>query len=223
MAGAEIPAGCGGGSIVNFMLHWLKRRPLLTGFVLLYTLVFGGIALAAGNAEFVFYTVAMVLYIGGVLWLDSRIHLSTLAFWLLAIWGLLHMAGGVVPIPESVMDGEKPVLYALRVAEWLPRYDQVVHTFGFFAATVTCAEAVRAAIKGRLSVGLAIGCALMGMGLGAVNEIVEFVAVLVMPETGVGGYINTGWDLVCNGIGAVVGAVLSWWRFGRTTTGVQTT
>lgn len=205
------------------MLHWLKRRPLLTGFVLLYTLVFGGIALSQGNDEFVFYTVAMVLYIGGVLWLDSRIHLSTLAFWLLAIWGLLHMAGGVVPIPESVMDGEKPVLYALRVAEWLPRYDQLVHTFGFFAATVTCAEALRAAIRTRLSVGLAIGCALMGMGLGAVNEIVEFVAVLVMPETGVGGYINTGWDLVCNGIGSVIGAVLSWWRFGRTTTGAQTT
>lgn len=197
------------------MLHWLKRRPLLTGFVLFYTLVFGGIALSQGNAEFVFYTVAMVLYIAGVLWLDSRIHLSSMAFWLLATWGLLHMAGGVVPIPEEWMDGEKPVLYALRVVDRLPRYDQVVHTFGFFAATVVCAEALRAAIKTRLSVGLAIGCALMGMGLGAVNEIVEFVAVLVMPETGVGGYINTGWDLVCNGVGAVCGAGLSWWRFGR--------
>lgn len=200
------------------MLQWLKRRPLLTGFVLLYTLVFGGIALSQGNAEFVFYTVAMVFYIAGVLWLDARIGLSTLAFWLLATWGLLHMAGGIVPIPASVTDGEKNVLYALRLAEWLPRYDQIVHTFGFFSATVTCAEALRAAIKTRLSVGLAIGCALMGMGLGAVNEIVEFVAVLSMPKTGVGGYMNTGWDLVCNGLGSVCGAVLSWWRFGRTKT-----
>ena len=42
----------------------------------------------------------------------------------------------------------------------------------------------------------------MGMGLGALNEVVEFVAVLTMPETNVGGYTNTGWDLVSNLAGA---------------------
>jgi hypothetical protein len=48
------------------------------------------------------------------------------------------------------------------------------------------------------------------MGLGALNEVVEFIAVLTLPETNVGGYINTGWDLVYNAIGATVGGLLMW-------------
>jgi hypothetical protein len=47
-----------------------------------------------------------------------------------------------------------------------------------------------------------------GMGLGSLNEIVEFVATLTIPETNVGGYINTGWDLVANFVGATLSVVL---------------
>ena len=46
-------------------------------------------------------------------------------------------------------------------------------------------------------------CGAAGMGFGAFNEIVEFVATLTVPNTNVGGYINTGWDLVANMVGAV--------------------
>ena len=42
------------------------------------------------------------------------------------------------------------------------------------------------------------------MGLGAVNEIIEFSAVLAVPETNVGGYYNTALDLVFNGSGAIL-------------------
>ena len=45
--------------------------------------------------------------------------------------------------------------------------------------------------------------ALAAMGLGAVNEIIEFLAVLSVPETNVGGYVNTALDLVFNAGGAV--------------------
>lgn len=193
----------------------LRQHRRLVCFVIGSTIVFGGFALRQGNVEFVFYTLAMAAYIAVVVTIDRRVRLSTSTLWLLAVWGLLHMAGGTVPIPESLMDGDKPVLYALRPAVWLPRYDQVVHTFGFFSATLTCAEAVRAGTGRPLSAGLAIGSALMGMGLGAINEIVEFAAVLTIPDTGVGGYINTGWDLVCNAIGAVLAAALGWWRWRR--------
>jgi len=47
---------------------------------------------------------------------------------------------------------------------------------------------------------------LMGCGVGAINEIVEFIAVKLMPETNVGGYENTLWDLVFNLLGATVAA-----------------
>ena len=46
------------------------------------------------------------------------------------------------------------------------------------------------------------------MGFGAANEVVEFIATRVLPETNVGGYENTGWDLVSNTVGCLVAAVL---------------
>jgi len=42
------------------------------------------------------------------------------------------------------------------------------------------------------------------MGAGALNEIVEFVATVLVPETNVGGYYNTALDLVFNAAGALV-------------------
>ncbi|MGA7266168.1 MAG: hypothetical protein WBX21_00310, partial [Aestuariivirga sp.] len=45
--------------------------------------------------------------------------------------------------------------------------------------------------------------ALASMGLGAVNEIVEFSAVMLVPHTNVGGYYNTALDLVFNALGAI--------------------
>ena len=45
---------------------------------------------------------------------------------------------------------------------------------------------------------LAVGAAL---GLGALNEVVEFLATLAHHGAHVGGYWNTGWDLACNVIG----------------------
>ena len=46
-----------------------------------------------------------------------------------------------------------------------------------------------------------------GLGFGAVNEMVEFLITRVSPETNIGGFENTGWDLVANTIGAAVAAL----------------
>jgi len=59
---------------------------------------------------------------------------------------------------------------------------------------------------------LAILVVLMGLGLGALNELVEFVAVVTIPETNVGGYKNTLWDLVFDLIGAVLAVILLTYR-----------
>ena len=53
-----------------------------------------------------------------------------------------------------------------------------------------------------------------GLGFGALNEVVEFAATLLVPETNVGGYRNTGWDLVANLFGATA-AVSLIWSYGR--------
>ena len=51
------------------------------------------------------------------------------------------------------------------------------------------------------------------LGLGALNEVIEFIATLTM-ATNVGGYVNTGWDLVANLVGVVV-AMVAVWRWDR--------
>lgn len=60
-------------------------------------------------------------------------------------------------------------------------------------------------LKGRAA--LAIVVVMAGLGVGAFNEIVEFIITVILPDTGVGGYINTSLDLVADAIGAI-GAML---------------
>lgn len=186
----------------------------MAAFAALYMVGFTARALAAGNHEFLFYAAVMAALAVGVAMVDERVRFSVLVVWLLAVWGFLHMAGGNVPIPASLApdwtpptEGARTVLYNLRPVAWGPKYDQVVHAFGFFSATLACAEAMSAAMPGlRLSVGVRVGLCCMGMGLGAANEVVEFVATRFM-DTNVGGYENTGWDLVSNMVGATLAAV----------------
>ncbi|HSH60778.1 MAG TPA: hypothetical protein VK988_14310 [Acidimicrobiales bacterium] len=64
------------------------------------------------------------------------------------------------------------------------------------------------------------------MGVGAINEVVEFLSTLVLTQTHVGGFENTGWDLVFDLLGATVAAVWlarSWapWPAGQSTVRVR--
>ena len=47
-----------------------------------------------------------------------------------------------------------------------------------------------------------------GLGLGAINETIEFATTMVHDSTHVGGYQNTGWDLVSNLVGASAAAAI---------------
>jgi hypothetical protein len=54
--------------------------------------------------------------------------------------------------------------------------------------------------------------AVAGMGLGAANEVIEFIATRIT-VTNVGGYVNTGWDLVYNALGAMLAALVIYWGY----------
>ena len=191
----------------------------IVGFTLAYIAIATVAALARGNKEFLFYIVVMLVLMALVTVVHLRVHLSHLVLWALSIWGLAHMAGGLVPVPDSwPINGNIRVLYSLwLIPGWL-KYDQIVHAFGFGTTTVICWQGARAAFTGASAdtdsksaleptIGLLILCACAGMGFGALNEVVEFAATLLMPETNVGGYRNTGWDLVANLVGASLAAI----------------
>ncbi len=188
----------------------LERRHIPVGlFVAAYMGVAAYFAVVQGNREFLFYGIVMLVLIALVLVLDLRVRLATPLLWGLAVWGLAHMAGGTLKIPENWAEpGSVGALYNLRVHPWLPKYDQVVHAYGFGLSTLAAWRGLYVASRGTLrpTLGVLIGVICVGMGLGAINEVVEFAATRIMRETNVGGFENTGWDLVSNLVGCVLAA-----------------
>ncbi len=173
-------------------------------------------AVQVSNHEFLFYIGVVVLMMGVVWVVHGRVALTSGALWCLSIWGLAHMAGGLVVVPEGwPIMGTSRVLYSLWLIPERLKYDHVVHAYGFGVTTWVCWQGMRAALGGRLhrvrpTPGLMVLCAAAGLGFGALNEVIEFAATLLVPETNVGGYLNTGWDLVANLFGATVAVTAIW-------------
>jgi len=64
-----------------------------------------------GNKEFLFYISVMIILIGAVWWVHFRVSLTSGALWALSVWGLAHMVGGLLPLPDGwPYDGEHHVL-----------------------------------------------------------------------------------------------------------------
>lgn len=183
-------------------------------FTVAYLVIATITALVRGNQEFIFYIVVVILLIGLVLAVHRRVQLSQGALWALSIWGLAHMMGGLVTVPEGwPVNGETRVLYSLWLIPGRLKYDHIVHAYGFGITTWVCWQGLRTILRThvadvRPTLGMMVLSAAAGLGFGALNEVVEFAAVLLVPETNVGGYVNTGWDLVANSVGATLAAIL---------------
>lgn len=123
-------------------------------------------------------------------------------------------------MPESwPIDGESSVLYNLWLIPDFLKYDHAVHAFGFGVTTWVCWQGLRSVLQATgnsvtPTFGLMVLAWACGLGFGAANEVIEFIAVLLVPNTNVGGYINTGWDLIANLTGATVAATLIYLKGG---------
>ena len=178
-------------------------------FTAIYVIAFTIWFFSIGNYEFIVYVITMVALVA-LVGLSLRMAQYTLPMlWALTIWGLLHMAGGGVPVGGSV-------LYNLRLVPLLEvegifilKYDQFVHAFGFGVTAWVLHHLLTLHFpETRGSVTALVFPALASMGLGAVNEMIEFSAVLLVPDTNVGGYFNTALDLCFNALGAIVAVTL---------------
>jgi uncharacterized membrane protein YjdF len=184
-------------------------------FTLAYLVAAVAAAVARGNREFLFYIVTMVALIAAAAAAHRRVGFTPGVLWALSIWGLLHMAGGLVPVPASwPINGAIRVLYSWWIIPDRLKYDQVVHAYGFGVTTFVCWQGLQAMFRDlvphpvRPSLGMLTLCAAAAIGFGALNEVIEFTATLLVEETNVGDYTNTGWDLVSNALGAVAAAAL---------------
>ena len=192
-------------------LRWPKDVMLFSAAYLLPAIA---VAVWTRNGEFVFYSAVMLVLIAAVSWTHRRSRLSRAVLWGLSLWGFAHMVGGLVPVPESwPTNGPNKVVYSWWLIPEFLKYDQIVHAFGFYVTTLVCWQGLCAIVRDirpgqplRPTFGALLLCAAASQGFGALNEVIEFAATLLVPSTNVGGYVNTGWDLVSNLVGAVLAA-----------------
>ncbi len=184
--------------------HWLLI--LLT---VSYIIGFTAYYVSIQNYEFLWYVLVLV---GLSLFIALTLKRSKLPLWilsLLSLWGLLHMAGGGVRIGGHVLYAQVLIPFIQHGEMTILKYDQAVHAFGFGLTAVIFYFLVSRKTGTAIPVlWLAILSICAAMGLGALNEVVEFSASLALSSNGVGGYINTGLDLVSNMVGAIIATIV---------------
>ena len=184
--------------------------------VVIYLVAAMSAAISLQNVDFLriyipfFIATAML-----IAFLHRRIHFSDALLWFLTLWGALHLAGRLVAIPSTWdYDGKDQILYSWWVVgQWL-RYDHILHAFGFGTCTWLTWEALRASIQQRLgrklypSMGMLFLCIFASMGLGAINETIEFLFIIDRSTLTISNYINTCQHLIANLLGALLVTVL---------------
>ncbi len=149
------------------------------------------------------YLLSVPVLIGAVVVANHHIGFSRGVLWGFVAWEFVHMAGGLISFADH------HILYNVEWTIPLIRWDRLVHAFGFGLATAASWQAIRLVLPPDHGAtgGIAFLAALCGLGFGALIEVLEFLMTLVVP-TNVGDYVDTGWDLVFDLIGA--GAVAAW-------------
>jgi uncharacterized membrane protein YjdF len=179
----------------------VRTHPWFSGFSATYAVVLFGIGFGRFPVRAATYLVIVILDFVVVAALNRRVPLPGWVLWSLSLWGLMHMVGGLVPFEPST----NGIVYGVWLIPGMIRFDQLTHLLGFAMATAACWYALdaRSTAEARPA-GKALMAGLMGMGLGALNEVVEFAAIYAVPEQQVGGLENMGWDLIFNLMGCTL-------------------
>jgi putative membrane protein len=163
---------------------------------------FGAYGVASGSPSTFGYLFTVLAIGAAIAWLRRDALPDLLAIGL-AIAAIVHLAGGFIKVEHNVLYNGYLGPYNKALGTHLLQYDHFAHAFAsfviVFAAWFLLAAPNRATKRRRDPVILAVGTAL---GMGGLNEMIEFLATIAHHGAHVGGYSNTGWDLICNFIGA---------------------
>ena len=181
---------------------------------------FGMFYLVRQNYEFIIYVGVIMFFICLVGATLKKVDYTLGSLVGLTVWAALHMAGGGIAVGE----GRLYDLILIPLSKNYPvlRYDQLVHMWGFGASTLVIYSLLKRPLAKPTehSIALSIVLVMGGLGVGALNEILEFVVSSFVPESGVGGYLNTSLDLCADLIGAILGLGYVRWRYlSKTATG----
>jgi putative membrane protein len=195
-----------------------KEHAVLLIVNLLLIIGFGSVFIMRMNYEFIIYAGVIIFFLCIIGLTLKKVEYTPAALISLTVWSALHLAGGGIPVGE----GRLYDMMIIRLSEIYPvfRYDQFVHIWGFGAATLVMYCLLKNSLHKPFAhpIAFSIVMIMAGLGVGAFNEILEFAVSAIIPESGVGGYLNTSLDLCADFIGAVLGFVYIQLRYAGNST-----
>jgi len=171
-------------------------------FTVTYLILFGILSLNRANYEFIFYYALMVVVLSYIFFSYRDFEFSLPFFIGFSIIGLLHVLGANIFI-----DGLRLYDHVFLIF----RYDNFVHFTSTIIASIIAYNMLYPHFADRYTaypVRYSYLIVAVALGMGAIVEIMEFSAVILVNAQGVGDYFNNAWDLVYNFLGAITGAVI---------------
>ena len=186
------------------------RKQFICGYF--FTCVLLLWSLISQNFEFLFYGITTLILVVLLYKGDQHFKFGAKVLWGFNIWIILHILGGLLPVGDSV-------LYSFVLIDLISepysilKYDQVVHFYCYFIAALLMWKVMSSINNADQSaqqtsfLSMAMITVLAATGIGGINEIIEFLATVFIPDTNVGGYENTAIDIVSNFLGACTAAL----------------
>lgn len=178
---------------------------ILTTFILS---VFGALYYTPTNYELMAHIGMIAGFTILILMTNKRVRYPRVILAGLTLWAFMHLAGS-----NMILDGVPlyaRIIFPISRALSIIRYDQIVHAIGFGFATALLYHLITPRIKesARRSPIVFGIIALAGVGVGAINEMVEFVMTTIFPGAAIGGYENTILDLFGDFVGAAAAVAI---------------
>jgi len=185
----------------RFIMNEKKESKLILIFTVIYIMLFSLLAIVTKNYEFLFYTIILFSLIILIVLYYKKLHLTPVILGGLSIVGLMHLAGGIVDVYGTR-------LYGFWIIQGILKYDNVVHAVGIFVATFVAYSIISPHLDLKTKqnpILFSLLLILIALGIGVINEIFEFGAVVFLDaQETVGDYFNNALDLVFNLIGSII-------------------
>lgn len=178
-------------------------------FMFLFLVVFLSYFIFKQNYEFSGYGLVVGILFFIILWANKYYDFPLTPLWLVATWVILHMLGGSMYIYGIRLYDLVLINLIDRGGEFvILKYDQFVHAYCYIAFASLLYFILKKHMKPKQNIALIVFTTLAALGIGLINEVIEFGMVIFADAAeGVGGYYNTALDLVFNFIGAVIGSL----------------
>ncbi len=164
-----------------------------------------------GNSEFLVYGIVVGFLYYLLIKADDYYDFPRYSIILFSIWIVTHFLGGNLYLGEIRLY-DIILMNLVGSPFFILKYDQFIHAYTYFVISILIYFMIKKHFREGHKKSLIFFTILASLGVGLLNEILEF-GMVVFADAGdaVGGYYNTALDLVFNFIGAVLGVFFVDW------------